>query len=147
MNDDMRPTTDPRTRLDQLRRRKDDEQEILPLEEEEQGLEPAEDDGRCYSTVSADRIWKPMLVLRFINGDAKARSYSYLVGIDWDASAAIVIDFSGSTVTIEGRNLRPIFDGLCAHRVSWVREIDDLQARANLPKEAPVVTKIEVTEN
>jgi hypothetical protein len=146
MNDDILPTNDPRTRLDQLRRRKEDGQEILTLDEEEDELEPAEDDGRCYSIVSADRMRKLALELRYLTGDGKALAYSYLVSIDWSPSEGIKMDFSGNAVEIRGRNLRAIFDAAVAQRLAYVREMDDLQARANLPSGAPVVTKIKVTD-
>jgi hypothetical protein len=146
MKDEIRPTNDPRDRLDQLRGRKEEPEELLELEEEEDDLKPAQDDGRCYSNISAGRQLKPSVIFRFIKGNAKACEYSYLVQTDWDGGGVIKMDFSGSSVTIEGRNLEPIFYGLAAHRTAWVREIDDLQARANLPKDAPVVTKINVTE-
>lgn len=104
-----------------------------------------EDEPDPFSTLSADRQQKVMLELRFKDGNAKALAYSYLVSIDFDPSAGIRMDFSGYDVRITGRNLHPLFAGLCAQRVAVVTETDDLHADATLPKDATVVTEIEIT--
>jgi len=104
------------------------------------------DETDAYSLVSSQRQQKLMLELRFKTGNARALAYSYLVGIDFDPSAEIKMDFSGYVVQIVGRNLNPLFAGLVAQRVSVVTEQDDLQAEATLPEDATVVTKIEITE-
>jgi hypothetical protein len=106
---------------------------------------PADADD-AYSVVSADRQHKLMVVFRFKDGNAKALAYSYLVGIDFDPSEGIVLDFSAYEVRVSGRNLAPLFAGLVAQRVAVVQEQDDLQAEATLPKDATVVTGIVVSE-
>jgi hypothetical protein len=103
-----------------------------------------EADYPAYSILSADRQRKVMVEFRRKNGNAKALAYSYLVALDFDPSEGIAMDFSGYTVKIAGRNLRPLFEGVVAQRVAVVREMDELQAEANLPQDATVVTKIEI---
>lgn len=111
-----------------------------PSVEDEQEPDP-------YSIRSADRQQKVMLELRFKNGNAKALAYSYLVSIDFDPSKGIRMDFSGYDVGITGRNLHPLFAGLCAQRVAAVNETDELHAEATLPDTATVVTGIEVVDD
>jgi hypothetical protein len=98
----------------------------------------------AYSMISADRQRKIMVEFRMLDGNRKARAYSYLVGIDFNPSEGIIADFSGETVAISGRNLLPLLDGLVSQRIAVVREMDELHAEANLPKDATVVTKIEI---
>jgi hypothetical protein len=97
----------------------------------------------AYSMISADRQRKIMVEFRFLNGNRKARAYSYLVGIDFNPSEGIIVDFSGETVAISGRNLLPLFDGLVSQRIWSVREMDELQAEARRLRDATVITKIE----
>ncbi len=106
----------------------------------------AEEEGRSYSTLSADRMQKVMLELRYKTGNAKALAYSYLVAIDFDPSEGIVLDFSGHEVRISGRNLRPLFSGLAAQRVAVVQEVDDLYVETASAPVATVVTEIVVRE-
>lgn len=117
--------------------------EALPVPDEKQ--EPGEDyliD--CYSVISVDRQQKLMLELRFITGDARALAYCYLVGLSWNPSKGISMDFTDSRVEISGRNLRPVFTALCAHRIAAICEVDELHAKAAHQETKPVVTKIMV---
>lgn len=141
MRDDHNSRADAAKRLAELRQ----EGAGPPAEQAEEGIifEP-EEDRPAFSMVSADRQRKVMVEFRTKDGNAKARSYSFLAGIDFNPSKGIAMDFSTDKVTITGRNLRPLFDGLVAQRVAVVREMDDLQAEANLPDEATVVLKIEI---
>ena len=113
--------------------------------EEPMALE-VEEEGASFSTLSADRQQKVMLELRFKTGNAKALAYSYLVGIDFDPSEGIMLNFSGHEVRISGRNLRPLFSGLVSQRVAAVQEMDDLYVEAASAPAATVVTRILVTE-
>lgn len=101
---------------------------------------------RAYSVSSADRRQKAMLEFRFLSGNAKALAYSYLIGIDFDPSAGIVLDFSQYRVTVRGRNLGPLFENLAAQRVAFVRETDGLQAEATVAEGDTVVTRIEIAD-
>jgi len=118
-------------------------------EETADGMEFESEEGEdnsaaAFSMISADRQRKIMVEFRMLAGNSKALAYSYLVGADFDPSKGIQLDFSGYAVTIEGRNLRSGYNGLISHRVAVVREMDELQAEANVPADEVVVTKIEV---
>jgi hypothetical protein len=108
--------------------------------------EVAEEDQPAFSILSADRQQKVMLELRFTTGNARAFAYSYLVGVQFDRSAGITLDFSGYEVRITGRNLDPLFAGLVSQRVAVVNEMDDLQAEARHSEDETVVTGIQVSE-
>jgi hypothetical protein len=114
--------------------------------ETEDGLEfEPETPSDAFSLVSADRHRKVMLELRMLDGNSKALAYSYLVAVDFDPSEGIRMDFSGYTVAIHGRNMRPLFDGLVSQRVAVVREMDAIQAEATAAPGAAIVTAIEIT--
>jgi hypothetical protein len=104
-----------------------------------------EEEPDAFSVISADRQHKLMVEFRLKSNNARAFAYSYLVTIDFNPSDGIRMDFSGYEVKITGRNLHPLFAGLCAQRVAVVNEIDDLHAEATLAQDAPVVTRIEIT--
>ena len=134
---------DAATRLSELREGK----KIAPHESEPALLEADEIEEGSFSTVSADRQQKIMLVLWFKDGNAKAKTYSYLTGIDFNPSEDIVLNFVDCDVKVTGVNLRPLFVALTAHRVQSIREIeDDLHAEATGGLKGTVVTKIEVNE-
>jgi hypothetical protein len=109
-------------------------------------LDTIESEEKAFSTVSADRMQKIMLVLWFKDGNAAAKPYSYMAGIDFDPSKEIILDFVSSEVRITGRNLRPLFDALAAQRVQSIWEMDELYAEAEGAKDGTVVTRIEVKE-
>ena len=103
-------------------------------------------ESEAFSLISSQRQQKLMVEFRFKTGNARALAYSYLVGIEFDPSTGIKMDFSGYEVQIVGRNLAPWFAGLVAQRVAAVTETDELQAEAKLPSDATVVTEIKITE-
>jgi hypothetical protein len=116
-----------------------------PAAETEEEIDFApESDREAYSILSADRMRKVMVEFRLLAGNAKALAYSYLVRADFNPSEGITLDFTGYDVTITGRNLRPVFEGLVAQRIAVVREMDELQAEAEQPSDATVVTSIEI---
>jgi hypothetical protein len=116
-----------------------------PAPDDDRDLEvEQEDTSAAFSMISADRQQKVMVDFRQVNGNSKALAYSYLVACEFDASEGIKLDFSGYAVTITGRHLRPLFDGLVAQRVAVVRAMDLLNADANLPATATVVTGIDI---
>jgi hypothetical protein len=115
--------------------------------EEGDGLEfEPEENYKAFSFISADRQQKQMVEFRLLEGNAEALAYSYLVRAKYNPSEGIVLDFSGYTVTIKGRNLQPGYNGLVAQRVALVRVMDELHADANLPAAATVVTGIEIKQ-
>jgi hypothetical protein len=109
-------------------------------------LEAGESEEKAFSTVSADRMQKIMLVLWFKDGNAAAKPYSYLAGIDFNPTEGIVLDFVSSEVKITGLNLQPLFDALAAQRVQSIQEMDELYAEADGEMDGTVVTRIEVKE-
>src|SRR5580698_9260477 len=141
MKDDKSPGPgDAATRLAELRAGK------KPVESasEAELLEAKESEEKAFSTVSADRMQKIMLVLWFKNGNAAAKPYSYMAGIDFNPSKEIILDFVSSEVRITGRNLKPLFVALAAQRVQSIWEMDELYAEAEGAKDGTVVTRIEV---
>jgi hypothetical protein len=143
MKDDKFPgSSDAATRLAELRSGK------KPAESasEAELLEAEESEEKAFSTVSADRMQKIMLVLWFKNGNAASKPYSYLAGIDFNPTTGIVLDFVNSEVKITGRNLKSLFVALSAQRVQSIREMDEFYAEAEVAATATVVTRIEVKE-
>jgi hypothetical protein len=138
---DYRNKIDPKNQLNALRG------ETAALGDEEpvaDEIPEAENSPDAFSIV-ADRRQKLMVAFRFQDGNAKALSYGYLVAIDFDPSEGIAMDFSGYEVRLKGRNLGPLFSGLVSQRIGVVQEADALHADATLPKDATVVTAIEIT--
>ncbi len=91
-----------------------------------------------------------MLELHKKDGSIEAFNYAWLGRASFEPSEGIVLHFSGTTVTIIGRNLnaeiRPnvrLFTAICRHRVPWVREADGATAFTT-PKGAVVVDEIRV---
>jgi hypothetical protein len=131
-------------RLAELRQGKEDP---APPENAEDGLEfEPEAADAAFSILSADRQHKLMVEFRLLGGDAKALAYSYLVAAEFNPSVGVRLDFSGYAVTVTGRNLRALFEGLVAQRVAVVREMDALQAEAAAAPGAAIVTGIEIKE-
>src|ERR1700723_2388321 len=84
--------------------------EASPAEDEaetEDGLEFAEEEQeekyKAFSTISADRQQKQMVIFRLLDDNYEAFAYSYLVRVKFNPSVGIVLDFSGNIVTITGR--------------------------------------------
>jgi hypothetical protein len=143
MKDDKSPGSgDAATRLAELRSGK------KPVESasEDELLEINESEEKAFSKVSADRMQKVMLVLWFKNGNAAAKPYSYMAGIDFNPSKEIVLDFVDSEVRITGRNLKPLFVALAAQRVQSIWEMDEVYVEAEGATAVTVVTRIEVKE-
>lgn len=63
-----------------------------------------------------------MLTLETRDGISTALSYSYLSMIRFDPSGTLDLDFAGSTVTVRGVNLKPLFDGLRTHTTAIIAE-------------------------
>jgi hypothetical protein len=73
-----------------------------------------------------------MLELRRKSGNVTAIGYGWIERIDFDPSEGITLHALGQKFRIKGRNLntevRPtirLFEGICRHRVPWIRESDD----------------------
>ena len=137
MNDKHSSMGDSARRLAEIRQASKE-----PKTEDDLILEPEGEETKAYSILSADRQRKVMLELRFLNGNAEALAYSTFVNGKFNPSVGIKMDFTGYEVTIGGRNLRPLFEGLVAQRVQVVRETDPLQAEADAQPGETVVDRI-----
>jgi hypothetical protein len=141
MNDPYTSKVDAARRLAELRQGR--EEPAQPEDADGLEFEPEATDA-AYSILSADRQQKRMVEFRLLGGNAKALAYSYMVAAEFDPSEGIRLDFSGYAVTITGRNLRSLFEGLVAQRVAVVRQMDELQAEATAQPGAAIVTGIEI---
>ncbi|HEX3146675.1 MAG TPA: hypothetical protein VHR66_01150 [Gemmataceae bacterium] len=141
-DDGFRGRFDPATRLADLRgegkNNAADDEDIVEAE--------PDSDTEAFSVISADRQQKLMVEFRFKDGNAKARAYSYCVGIDYNPSEGIKLDFGEQEVKLYGRNLESLFAGLVSQRVAVVREMDRLHAEATVPEKETVVTRIEMND-
>ena len=140
-DDKFRKPIDAASRLAELRGESED---TLEIAEELEAEEVVAGKKEPFSNLSADRMHKVMLELRFKGGNAKALAYSYLVEIDFNPSKEIVLDFTAYEVRLVGRNLHSLFSGLTAQRVAFVQETDDYYAEATLDDAEPVITQIKV---
>ena len=86
-----------------------------------------------------------MLDVRLRSGVRLALPYSYLSHVNFDPSAAIEAVFSSHAVTIQGRNLRPVYEGLLVHRVEWLQE--GAPRHDPHPETATYITQIVVPAN
>lgn len=65
------------------------------------------------------------LELQFRNGLQTCFSYTDLLWFNHDPeSGCIDLEFGGFLITIKGRGLRTIFNGVKGKRVAWVKEAD-----------------------
>ena len=97
----------------------------------------------CYAKLRGQRSVAFMLELRKAAGDCEGFDYGLLSRCTFDRSAGVTLFFAGGTVTIRGKNLRPLFEGVLMHRVMWVAVAAEPEKVAHDP-EATVVTGIEV---
>jgi hypothetical protein len=97
----------------------------------------------CYAKLRGLHAVSFMLELRMAAGDSDGFDYGLLSRCTFDRSAGLTLFFASGTVTIRGKNLRPLFEGILTHRVSWVAVAAD-PATVSRDPEATVVTAIEV---
>ena len=71
-------------------------------------------------SIQRERAVELELCLR--TGDRWAFPYAYKTAIKFDLSGTIVLYFTTHEVTIQGRNLISLFEGLITHSVSQIRE-------------------------
>lgn len=74
--------------------------------------------------MAKDRSSVFMLDVRQKTGDRTALPYSYLTAILLNASGEILLEYSGHSVIIRGRNLGDLYTALINHRVDYVQEED-----------------------
>ena len=120
-----------------------------PPASREPGQDEAEDDDvltlTAYALIRGVRPNVPMLELRAKAGNATALDYGWLMRADFDPSGRITLHFDKVLVAIEGRNLRPLFDGITRRKVLWVQEEDRLVAAAT-PGPGARVTAIRISQ-
>jgi hypothetical protein len=97
----------------------------------------------CYAKLRGLHAVAFMLELRTGAGDSDGFDYGLLGRCKFDRSEGVTLFFAGGTVTIRGKNLRPLFDGILTHRVYWVAVAAEPEMVARDP-EATVVTAIEI---
>ncbi len=114
-----------------------------PLPAPTEDGEPPAEEYQCYSKLRGPRQVAFMLELRQAGGDSSGFDYGLLGRSTFDRSAGVTLYFAGGTVTIRGKQLRPLFEGILSHRVVWVAVAPDPAAVARDP-EATVVTAIEI---
>ena len=77
-----------------------------------------------------------LLDLRLRTGDALALGYAHLLAAEFDAGGRLVLHAARHRVTLEGRNLRPLYDALVLLRLAAVKEVggrdDDLSETATV---------------
>ena len=95
------------------------------------GPAPVEDLG-SFGWLRNERDRVTMLEIRHANGDITAFSYPLLESAKFNPSTGITLNFSGTTMTIAGRNLNSeirqnvrLFEGVTRHRVAWIQEADE----------------------
>jgi hypothetical protein len=89
------------------------------------------------------------LELRMKTGNIVAIGYSYIEKLEFDPSEGITLHALGQKIRIKGRNLNAeirqsfrLFEGICRHRVPWVKEADE-PAEMRADSNATVVEQIE----
>ena len=77
--------------------------------------------GRCYKL--REQPGQALLLdVRQANGDRYAFPYSYMIWAKYERSVGLYIRFSSHTVLLNGRTLKPIYDGILQQRVEFVQE-------------------------
>ncbi|MDP1591914.1 MAG: hypothetical protein Q8M07_29410 [Prosthecobacter sp.] len=87
---------------------------------------PAEltpDGDKFFSILIGEGMQENFLELQFRNGLQTCFSYTDLLWFNHDPeSGSLDLEFGGFLITIKGRGLRPLFQGIKNKRVAWVRE-------------------------
>jgi hypothetical protein len=130
---------------------------VLKKHLEKQGgpkpVEPSEvpepDDFGAFGWLRGVRDRAVMLELRHKDGTSSSYGYAWLKKAKFDPSDGIMLDFSGETVRITGRNLNAenqpnvrLFAGIMRHRVPWIAEADGPMAMET-PKGATIIERID----
>lgn len=97
--------------------------------QERQVTQPKPDEApigdKFYSILMADGLDEHYLELQFQNGLQTCFSYSQLLWFNHDPEEGTIdLSIGGFLITIKGRGLRPLFNGIKSKRVAWVKEAD-----------------------
>ena len=77
-----------------------------------------------YGVAPEDTKQVLMLDFRGYNGTSFSLPYSQLRAMVFDPDEGISVEFSNHKIQVRGRNLRPLYDLLLRHRVTFVQEGD-----------------------
>ena len=109
------------------------------------------DDLGAFGWTRGPRDRAIMLELRKRSGNVLAIGYGWLERIEFDPSEGITLFASGQKYRIKGLHLNreirdgiALFDGICRHKVPWLREADRADILAAKDKSATVIESIEV---
>lgn len=97
--------------------------------QERQGVQPQGEEvpagDRFYSVLMADGLEEQFLELQFQNGLLTCFSYRELLWFNHDPQEGTIdLSIGGFLITIRGRGLKPLFQGIKTKRVAWVKEAD-----------------------
>ena len=84
-----------------------------------------------------------MLAFELLDGSKHAFEYSHLYRIELSSNGEIVLEFSGHSVTVQGRNLDRLFSELVSHRCQLIAATDPLQGHL---QQGCVVTSVVIAE-
>jgi hypothetical protein len=93
-----------------------------------------------YGVVEDDEPSPPMLDFRGHNGTSFALAYAQLHAVAHDPVQGVRLEFPHHTIRVRGRNLRPLYDRLLRHEVTFIQE-EDFDAA---PESATFVDEITV---
>lgn len=87
--------------------------------------ESSPDGDKFFSVLLGEGAQENFLELRFRNGLQTCFSYTDLLWFNHDPEAGCIdLEFGGFLVTVKGRGLRTLFNGIKGKRVAWVMEAD-----------------------
>ncbi len=100
--------------------------DILEERRQKDSAEPAEDQAKFYSVLSAESLQENYLELRFNDGLRTCFAYADLTWFNYDPdSGTLDLEFNGFLVTIVGRGMgERFFHSVKSKRVAWVKEAD-----------------------
>ncbi|OWK38934.1 hypothetical protein [Fimbriiglobus ruber] len=127
---------------DLVRQARGEKPSPAPAAPAKEAEEPPEEHA-CYAKLRGARQIAFMLELRLTGGDSDSFDYGLLGRCTFNRSEGVTLFFATGTVTICGKNLRPLFEAILAHRVAWVAVAEEPSAVSRDP-EATVVTTIGV---
>ena len=129
--------------LDEFMKRKASGSGDKPKKPEAAASENDGDEEKDYRTYGINRALRPVLMLdvRTLTGERVALAYSYLTSVFFDISGVMVLSFTSHDVHIEGRNLAVIYDGVLAHRVRYVQELNP-DYEKDAPENEAFISKI-----
>jgi hypothetical protein len=124
---------------------------IQQRQKTEKPAEAQTEGDKFFSILVGESMQEHFLELRFANGLQTCFSYTDLLWFNHDPeNGCIDLAFGGFLVTIKGRGLRPIFDGVKQKRVGWVKEADqalqDHQGNESFIQEISITPPKDFTE-